>query len=233
MCDPISIALAGASAVASGVSYMGEQATQDAQQQANDQWVAYQRQAAQNAQAQDTALRQQAEANMATTQQAVSPQTQTQEQQTQQGNLNQQFVAGTALAPNADPNRALLAGEGTPGSGAGGQDMTTDMASRITNAARQATGRIQALAGLASYGSGYGDVGSTVQNAITAGNQGIALTGDERMGVAKTLGVAQNVQPVQYASGQNLAGSIAGSLANLAGSAFGSAMRKQQPQAAS
>ena len=44
---------------------------------------------------------------------------------------------------------------------------------------------------------------------------------DIRKGIAGTLGIAQNVQPVHYVQGSNLAGDVASSLANIAGTAFG------------
>jgi hypothetical protein len=226
MCDPLSIAAVSAagSLVAGGIDYMGQQATVDAQNKANQDWVNYQRAQSQKAAAEDEALRQKAAAAAAQTQAAVNPQTQEAEQQVQEGKLTGDYMSGTLAAPGADPNTALLAGQGGSGSGVS-SDITSDIASRVTAAAREAQGRIKALAGLASYGSGYGDVGNLVNTSITTGNQNIALTGDERSGVAKTLGVAQTVPVEQFTQGSNIAGTIASSLANVAGNAFGSGVK--------
>jgi hypothetical protein len=228
MCDPLTIGVVSAvgSIASAGIDYMGQQATLDAQNKANADWVAYQKAQSAKAQAEDEKLREQAQAAQQSTLNKVSPQSQEQTQQTQAGNLYSQFTQGTPLASNAqnDPNRTLLSGQTGAGTGAS-SDMTTAMAARVTNAAREAQGRIKALADLSSYGSGYGGMTQQANQAITSGNQAIALTADERGGIAKTLGVAQQVQPVQYVQGASLAGSIAGSLANLAGSAFGSAMK--------
>jgi hypothetical protein len=220
MCEPLSLLALAGSVAAAGVSYMGQQATVDAQNKANQDWVNYQRAQAQKAAAQDEALRQKAQAAAETTQQAVNPQTQEAEQKSAESDIYNQYTQGTPLAPGADPNTALLSGQQGEGTGVS-KDMSDAMAARVTAAAREAQGRLKAAAALASYGSGYGGVANTVGQAITQGNQDIALTGDERQGVAKTLGVAQNVQPVQYTMGQDIAGSIAGTLANVAGSAFG------------
>jgi hypothetical protein len=220
LCDPISaIALAG-SAIAAGVNYEGQQQTMAAQQSANDQWVAYQQAASAKELAQDTALRQQATATMNNTLQQVSPASQAANQQAAASNLNAAMMAGNPAAP--DSNVAVLgqgAGSGAPTS------VTSDMAQRVTAAAREAQGRIAALAGVTSYGSGYNDMGEQANAAITAGNQAINLTSDMRAGDVAALKVAQNVQPVQYVQGSNLAGTIATQLANAAGSRLATSLK--------
>jgi hypothetical protein len=118
----------------------------------------------------------------------------------------------------------MLAGQTGAGSNAD-PGVTQDMATRVTNAAREAQGRIAALAGLTSYGSGQGDMGQVASNAITQGNQDIALQSDIRGGIAKTLGVTQQIQPVQYQQGSNIAGTIASTLGQMAGNAFGSKLK--------
>jgi hypothetical protein len=214
MCDPISaIALAG-SAVAAGVNYQGQQATMQAQQNANDQWVAYQKSAAATAAAKDAANRQKATAAEQTTLNQVSPQSQEANQATAATNLNTQMLAGSPAAP--DSNVAVLGG-GDPAD----TSVTNDMAQRITSAARSAQGRIAALAGITSYGGGYGDMGQVAQQNISTGNEAIKLASDFRQGDTATLGIAQQVQPVQFTQGSNIAGTLASSLAGIAGSAFG------------
>jgi hypothetical protein len=199
---------------------MGQQATVSAQNQANNDWVATQQAASQKAAADDEAARQKAVAAMQTTQQTVNPQAEQATQANQAANLTTQFEAGSGADPNQ--NVKMLAGQGDTGTDPG---VTTDMATRVTNAAREAQGRIAALAGLTSYGSGQGDMGQVASNAITQGNQDIALQSDIRGGIAKTLGVTQQIQPVQYAQGSNIAGTIASTLGQMAGNAFGSKLK--------
>jgi hypothetical protein len=220
MCDPLTLGLAAVSAASAGVNYMGQQATVNAQNQANSDWVATQQAASQKAAADDEAARQKAVTAMQTTQQTVNPTSEQATQATQATNLTQQFEAGGGADPNQ--NVKMLAGQGGAGTDPG---VTTDMASRVTNAAREAQGRITALAGLTSYGSGQGDMGQVASNAITQGNQNIALQSDIRGGIAKTLGVTQQIQPVQYAQGSNIAGTIASTLGQMAGNAFGSKLK--------
>ena len=50
--------------------------------------------------------------------------------------------------------------------------------------------------------------------------EGINLANDLRKGTTQTLGVTQAIQPVHYEPGSNIAGTIASSLGNIAGSAF-------------
>ena len=159
MCDPLSaIALAG-SAVAAGVSYEGQQETVSAQNQSNDQWVATQRAAAAKAAAADEVQRQKATASLNTAETALSPQNQTAVQQGAATDLNSQMLAGSPAASNS--NIQLLGG--TPAD----TSVSQDMASRVTNAAREAQGRIAALAGITSYGGGYEGMGSSAASALS------------------------------------------------------------------
>jgi hypothetical protein len=212
MCDPLSaIALAG-SAVAAGVNYMGQQDTVAAQQKANDDWLATQRAAAAKATAADEVQRQKATASLNTAETALGPQNQTAVQQGAATDLNSQMLAGSPAASNS--NVTLLGGEPADTS------VSQDMASRVTNAAREAQGRIAALAGITSYGGGYEGMGSSASSALADSAEGINLANDLRAGDTKTLGITQAIQPVQYAQGSNIAGTIASQLGNIAGSAF-------------
>ena len=212
ICDPLSaIALAG-SAVAAGVNYMGQQDTLAAQQKANDDWAATQRAAAAKAAAADEAQRQKATASLNTAETALSPQNQTTAQQGAATDLNSQMLAGSPAADNS--NISLLGGEPADTS------VSSDMASRVTNAAREAQGRIKALAGITSYGGGYEGMGSSAAQSLADSAEGINLANDLRGGTTKTLGVTQAIQPVHYEQGSNLAGTIASQLGNIAGSAF-------------
>jgi hypothetical protein len=212
MCEPLSaLALVG-SAAAAGVNYMGQQETMAATQKANDDWVATQRAAAAKAAAADEVQRQKATASLNTAETALSPQNQTQAQQGAATDLNSQMLAGSPAADNS--NISLLGGQPADTS------VSSDMASRVTNAAREAQGRIKALAGITSYGGGYEGMGSSAASSLADSEEGIKLANDLRSGTTKTLGVTQAIQPVQYQQGSNIAGTVASSLGNIAGSAF-------------
>jgi hypothetical protein len=191
---------------------MGEQQTVSAQNQANQDWEATQMAASRAAAAKDEANRQKAQEalNEATTK--LSPANQTQTQQTAATDLNTQMLQGSPAAP--DSNISLLGGAPADTS------VSSDMASRVTNAAREAQGRIKALAGLTSYGGGYGDMGSAASTALANSAEGINLASDFRKGDTATLGVTQQIEPLHYAQGSNIAGSIASQLGSIAGNAF-------------
>ena len=74
-------------------------------------------------------------------------------QQSAATDLNSQMLAGSPAADNS--NIKLLGGAPA------GTSVSSDMASRVTNAAREAQGRIKALAGITSYGGGYQGMGSS------------------------------------------------------------------------
>ena len=212
ICDPLSaIALAG-SAVAAGVNYEGQQATVSAQNQANQDWEATQRAAAQKAAAADEVQRQKATAALGTAETALGPANQTQVQQNAATSLNTQMLAGSPAA--GDSNIKLLGGEPADTS------VSQDMASRVTNAAREAQGRIAALAGITSYGGGYEGMGSSATSALSDSAEGINLANDLRKGTTQTRGITQAIQPVKYQQGSDIAGTIASQLGNIAGSAF-------------
>jgi hypothetical protein len=196
---------------------MGQQETAQAQQQANDQWVATQRAAAAKAAAADEANRQKAQASLNTAEGQLGAQNQTAVQQNAATDLNAQMLAGSPAADNS--NIQLLGG--TPAD----TSISSDMASRVTNAAREAQGRIKALAGITSYGGGYQGMGSSASQALADSAEGINLANDFRKGDTATLGITQQIQPVQYAQGSNIAGTIASGLANIAGSAFAKNMK--------
>jgi hypothetical protein len=212
ICDPLSaIALAG-SAIATGVSYEGQQATNAANQQANDDWLATQRAAAAKATAADEANRQKATASLNTAETTLGPENQTAVQQGAATDLNSQMLAGSPAA--GDSNIKLLGGEPADTS------VSSDMASRVTDAAREAQGRIKALAGVTSYGGGYQGMGSTATQALADSAEGINLASDFRKGDTSTLAITQAIQPVHYQQGSDIAGTIASQLGNIAGSAF-------------
>jgi hypothetical protein len=194
------------------VSYAGQQETLNAQNQANNDWEVTQKAAAAKAAAADEANRQKAAASLAGAQQKLSPQNQTAVQQNAQTDLTGQMLKGSPAAD--DSNIQLLGGEPADTS------VSSDMASRVTNAAREAQGRIKALAGITSYGGGYQGMGSSANQALADSAEGINLASDFRKGDTATLGITRNIEPIQYKQGSDIAGSLAGTLGSMAGNAF-------------
>jgi hypothetical protein len=226
MCDPlIGGLIAGAASLGAGAMQASQLAdVQSKQQEANNQWVAYQtRIHQQQVTAEDTA-RQTAENARQQTLSQVTPQAQQQQQQTEQQRLNALYTdpsgksAGASGTSPSDPNAMLLTGEQS-----GTQASKDNLMSQVNQATTQARSRIAALATASSYGGSFGGLGTMVPINFMQGSNAINLQNDIRQGNLKTYGVQQQVQPIQYAigPGTDMMGGIAKSLAGMAGSLGG------------
>jgi hypothetical protein len=213
MCDPISLLAAAGSVASAGIGYMGEQATLKAQQGANADWVAYQRQKAREADARDETMRQKAEAARQDTLGKVGSEAAGAAQDKAEGVLNDQMLQGNVAG---DANIKMLAGQDA-NADAGVSD---ELQKRETGATREARGRIKALAGLNSFGNSFDSAMQTGETAINEGNQAIDMQGNLRNGNTRVLGTAQAVPVETFVQGSNMAGGISSALAGLAGSAF-------------
>jgi hypothetical protein len=220
MCDPLVGGLiAGAASLASGAASMGEaQQVQSEQQNANNQWVAEQQAFRKNFLDQDSALRNQANAARENTLNQISPTTVEANQQTEQQRLNTQFTGG------GNPNYSPVTASGAAVSG-GAADTTTktDLAKQVNDATAAARSRISSLATAQSYGGSQFGFGTSVPLALQAGGQQIGLASAERGNLAQTYGVEQQIQPLHYIMEPNagLAGTLASSLASVAGKGLG------------
>lgn len=198
-------------------------AVQNAQNNANAQWVAYQDQIhRQEGLAQDQA-RNQANAAREQTLQQFTPQNQTQMQQAESQRLNNLYTNPSAAAgkPTADTSVAsndLLSGESS-----GNKQFMTSLTNQVNQATQQARGRIASLATAGSYGGSFGGLGTTDPILFAQGGNQINLANAKRQSDLATYGVEQQVQPLQYTFGPGYGtmGSIAKSLSSIAGSGLG------------
>jgi hypothetical protein len=231
MCDPVSIAIASAvgSVASAGASMYegsqaaaGLQATQDAQNKANNEWVAYQKQIHdQQAQAEEQE-RSKATSAQQDTLTKVGPDAQKAAQTTEAERLNTLYTkpgAGASQDPS-NPSNLLLSGENT-----GNQNFMDSLTTQVNQATAQARGRIQALATANSYGGSFGGLGTTTPITFAQGGNDINLANAVRQGNLKTYGVQQQVQPIQYTvgPGTTAAQSTAKALGSLAGTLAGAA----------
>jgi hypothetical protein len=223
------VTLAGAAVSAGASIYEGQQAqagleaTQKAQQNANDEWVAYQTRIHNQQAADEDAARNKATAAQQATLDKVSPEAAKGAQATEQDRLNSLYTkpgAGTAAGAGG-PSSLALSGEST-----GNQTFMDSLTSQVNNATAAARKRIGALATASSYGGSYGGFGTTTPIAFAQGGNDINLQNAMRQGNLKTYGVEQQVQPINYVVGagteaqQTLAktlGGVAGTLAGIGG----------------
>jgi hypothetical protein len=230
MCDPLTaISVVGTVASAAGALYEGQQAsselaaTNKAQQDANDAWVAYQTRIHQQQAADEDAARAKATGAQQSTLDKISPQAQGAAQTSEQERLNSLYTkSGAGAAQGAgDPASMALSGENT-----GNQSFMGSLTTQVNQATAAARKRIGALATASSYGGSFGGLGTTVPITLAQGGNDINLQNAIRQGDLKTYGVEQQVQPINYTVGpgteakMSLAkglGSMAGSLAGFAG----------------
>jgi hypothetical protein len=222
MCDPLVGGLIAGAASLGSAAYSANEASQvqSEQQNANDQWVAEQQAFRKNFLDQDAALRNQANTARENTLQQISPATVKANQQTEQQRLDTQFTGGGGQPASYSPVTA----SGAAISG-GAADTTTksDLAKQVNDATAAARSRISALATAQSYGGSQFGFGTSVPLALQAGGQQIGLASAERGNIAQTYGVEQQIQPLHYIMGPNsgVAGSVASSLASVAGKGLG------------
>lgn len=217
MCDALT-AITGLLSVGSAVaSYEQQSELQSKQEDANNQWVAYQQRIRQQEDQRQEDMRQKADAarqDMLTT---LDPGKQKDAQAAESDRLDSAMTQG--MAPAVDSS--TVADQLLSGQASGGQNFKDDAAKRIGAATTAARNRIKALADIQSYGGSFN--GLQTQNRINFGNadNAIGLQNNMRNGSLKTFGVEQQVEPVRYTAGPNLFGSVAGALAGVAGKGIG------------
>jgi hypothetical protein len=194
---------------------------QNAQNTANDQWLAYQTQARNLARQQEEEARGRAEAGRQEALAKVTPQAQAQTVTDESKRLNTLYNDPGPAAHNPDnPSSMLLSGEHT-----GNQTFMDSLTSQVNQATQSARGRISALATAGAYGGSFGGLGNTVNEAFTRGGNVINEAGAERRGDLAAFGVAQAVPPLHYVMSDQTSqlGGIAKALGGIAGTIGGNA----------
>lgn len=224
MCDPLVGGLI-ASAASLGVGAMQSsqlQATQDAQEAANAQWVAYQTQIHQEQVQQENMRRQEAEKARQATLDKTNPDAQKDIQSNEQQRLTQfyQNPDGSVKDPTK-PQDYALSGQDTTGN----KYSAGDLAAQVSNATSLARQRVAALATANSFGGSFGGLGTEIPIRFNQGAGDINLQNNIRNANLKTYGVEQQVQPIHYevGSGTEALGGIAKALGGLGGSLVGKA----------
>ena len=219
MCDPIGMI---GLAFSIGSQVMQMQAQQDVmnkQQQANDEWLAYQRFKAQQFEQRNEQKRQRADAARVKTLGELEGPKQEAAQVEEQARLEGEMMPTTAV----DPSGGKSMGDELLGDA--GSAVTKHYADALTNATRDARARMQDLATVASTtGSQFG-LANRANSLLGESQDTIKLMGDQRQGDLIAYGVAKAVEPVKYSigSGAGAAGAIGGAMAGLAGNKLGAA----------
>ena len=220
MCDPFTAA--SAAVALGGAAYQAVEADElnNKQEQANNEWLAYQRRVRDQENARQEEMRKRAEGARTGQLDTLTPDAQKAAQTAEEARLYGSMTDGTDGTVNADTVASKL----LPGQAQGGQNFKDDMASRVSAASKAARDRIKALASIQSYGNSFNGLGTT--NKINFGNSdaAIGLVNNQRNGSLQTYGVEQGVEPVRYTAGSNVAGQLAGVAAMVAGNRIGAKM---------
>jgi FlaG/FlaF family flagellin (archaellin) len=224
MCDPISIIGLGFSI---GSAVANQQAQQDMVNQQNDanaQWVAYQRRQSQEYAKRDEELRKNAaaarESSLSDLDAKKQQEAQTNEQARLTTALTPEQVAAMARGDTSAIDKTLL--QGQAGTEAG---VKSNIQMQIQQAAQDARKRIAALAAVQSYGGSQFGLTNRANAIFNAAGQDIRLASDERQGQLAAYNVAKAVEPIKIVQhGSSSAGGIANAMAGVAGKGLGSAM---------
>ena len=218
MCDPMVAGVIGAVASA-GSALMSSQAQASAmrkQEEANAQWIAYQKKSRAETWANEERLRAKAEAARQNALQQVTPDEQKKAQTAEETRVQQDIAPKDMV----DTQPQLIGDKLLQGQKGGDQGIVADIGSRITQASRDARARIAALSTIQSYGGSQFGLQNRAQDIFNQSGQDIRLAGDERSGNLAAGQVAMNVEPAKITSSPSPWGGIASSLAGLAGKAF-------------
>jgi hypothetical protein len=212
-----------------GSTMMQMQAQQDVmnkQQQANDEWLSYQRMKARQHDATQESMRQKADAARMKTLNDLSAEKQQEAQGEEKSRLEGEFMPERTIEQQplqSTTNDNALLGEGV------GSKVVQSYADAVTSASRTARERMQALATVNSTtGSQFG-LANRANSLLGESQDAIKLQGDLRQGDLIAYGVAKAVEPVKYSigSGAGAFGGIGQAAAGLAGKALGGAAAGQ------
>jgi len=224
MCDPmIGIALSIASA---GLGYMQQQDMANKQQEANNEWIAYQRQKSQEEWARQEEYRQKAEMARSESVEDIGPDKQKEAQAKEETRLMDE------AAPVLDENQQaeLVGDQMLSGQKGGSIQMAGTYANALNQASKDARARIASLATLASYGGSQFGLVNRSKDILSKSGQVIGLQGNIRSGslsahqAEKAVPVAQ----VRQGGGSSFAG-IGNALAGISGRGIGQGMAGSPP----
>ena len=223
MCEPMTLGILGAIGSAAGafMNYSAQQDAMNKQEQANQQWIAYQRKQRAEAWQREEQARQQAETARQAALQDLTPDKQKEAQTTEE-----QRVQKDITPENLQPQIPVVGDELLRGLGGADPLVTQDLQKRVNSAAVDARKRIANLATIQSYGGSQFGLQNRAQDLFNKSGQDIRLQGDIRQGNMGALSVASNVEPERFQATPSPWGGIAGSLASIAGRGISSAFNQ-------
>jgi hypothetical protein len=224
MCDPISMIGMAISLGTSAMQYSAQQDMARQQENANAQWVAYQRRQSQQFAARDEELRRNAEAARTGSLSELDARKQTGAQENEQARLTEALSPeDLAKTASGDPN--TIAGKMLSGQQGGAEEVRAGIQGQIQKAAQEARTRIAALAAVQSYGGSQFGLTNRANAILNASNQDIRMASNQRGGTLQAHQIAKQVEPIKITqTGGQALGGIAQAAAGIAGKGLGSTM---------
>jgi hypothetical protein len=224
MCDPMSIIGIGLSIGMAAMQAQAQQQMYNDQQAANNAWLAYQRRKSEEENRRQEELRRNAEAAREGSLEELKPEKQIEAQQNEQARLTRELTPDE-ISQMAAGNQQTLNDRLLSGQQGGSIQVQRNITGQLANAAREARGRIAALAAIQSYGGSQFGLTNRANAIFNASGQHIRLAGDERAGSLSAYGVERAVEPLRYVmTGGAGGGGAASGLARAAGGGLGSSM---------
>jgi hypothetical protein len=212
MCDPSTLAIASLASTAIGAagsvaSGMGAARAQKKQAAEVGAWQQEQKRFRQAEGARQEGLRQQADVERMAGLEQLDADAQVKRQADEEARLaaylqgdNPQAQAAETTAPVSVADAALS------GQSQGPADFRSDLAAKINSATKDARARMQALAGVSSYGESFGGLGRTNQDILGRTGAGIDKFNEFRRGSIGAWGAEKAIDPVQVSFSDPLAG---------------------------
>jgi hypothetical protein len=224
MCDPMSIIGIGLSVGMAAMQAQAQQQMYEDQQAANNAWLSYQRRKSAEENERQEQLRRNAEAAREGSLEELKPEAQIEAQQNEQARLTRELTP-EEITQMAQGNQQTLNDRLLSGQQGGSLQVQQNITGQLANAAREARGRIAALAAIQSYGGSQFGLTNRANAIFNASGQHIRLAGDERAGSLGAYGVERAVEPLRYVmTGGGGGGGAASGLARAAGGGLGSSM---------
>jgi hypothetical protein len=220
---------AGASVGSGLIEMQNRQKAQQQQRQNIDNWYAYQAAQRQMEYGRQNKLRIEADTSRMKTLNNVGGIGQKSMQQTEEARLAPELMRGTSAAssaPTASPGSITAGSQPGALTGQSGGDsvFTSDLARRLNNAAQDSRQRIQALAGMSSYGDSFGGLGTMIPMEFGQSASDINMANNFRKGSMAAYDVAKQVAPQQVNYRQSPAAmglsALGGALSGMGGGGF-------------
>jgi hypothetical protein len=220
MCDPVGMIGLALSVGMQAANASAQQDMINKQNQANNQWLAYQRQKARQENIRQEMMRQRAETALKGSEEKLNPLEQEKARQGEEQRLTTEFTPKDMF----DQHPELIGDKLLSGQTGGADIVQSDLAGRLKNAATEARARIANLAAIQSYGGSSFSLANRANDILGTSLQDIRLQGNLRQGSLTAYQAEKSVEPIRYERGSSSAGGIAQGAAGLAGKALGGAL---------